>query len=108
MLKSYFDFNCCFPKDLCGNSDDFFLLETLPKKVAVLGAGYIAVELAGVLNGLGSETHLFVRGAKALRNFDSMLSTHLDTSMRKAGTPQRCICYTSSDQFCRDSDRGWC
>jgi len=40
--------------------------------------GYIAVELAGVFNGLGTDTSLFVRGDKALRNFDTMLSTHLD------------------------------
>ena len=37
------------------------LLKALPSRVAVVGAGYIAVELAGVLNALGSETHLFVR-----------------------------------------------
>ena len=39
----------------------YLLLNELPKRVAVVGAGYIAVELAGVLNSLGSETHLFVR-----------------------------------------------
>jgi glutathione reductase (NADPH) len=38
------------------DSDKFFSLETQPKKVGVLGAGYIAVELAGVFNGLGSDT----------------------------------------------------
>ena len=41
-------------------------------------SGYIAVELAGVFNGLGTDTSLFVRGDKALRNFDTMLSTQLD------------------------------
>ena len=48
-------------------------------------AGYIAVELAGVLNGLGTDTSLFVRRHCALRDFDSMLSSYLDTSMKKAG-----------------------
>eukprot|EP00598_Pedospumella_elongata_P004334 CAMPEP_0184978238 /NCGR_PEP_ID=MMETSP1098-20130426/8809_1 /TAXON_ID=89044 /ORGANISM="Spumella elongata, Strain CCAP 955/1" /LENGTH=479 /DNA_ID=CAMNT_0027501355 /DNA_START=77 /DNA_END=1516 /DNA_ORIENTATION=+ len=67
------------------NSDSFFELETQPKKVAVLGAGYIAVELAGVLHGLGSDTSLLVRHDKALRTFDNMISTHLDNSMKKAG-----------------------
>lgn len=67
------------------NSDNFFELETQPKKVGVLGAGYIAVELAGVLHGLGSDTSLIVRGDKALRTFDTMISTHLDNSMKKAG-----------------------
>ena len=41
-------------------------------------SGYIAVELAGVFNGLGTDTSLFVRGDKALRSFDTMLSTQLD------------------------------
>ena len=67
------------------DSDGFFQLESQPKRVAVIGAGYIAVELAGVFNGLGSDTSLFVRGATALRNFDSMISGFLDSSMKKSG-----------------------
>ncbi|KAI6009409.1 hypothetical protein F5J12DRAFT_823445 [Pisolithus orientalis] len=43
------------------DSDGFFELEDQPKRVAIVGAGYIAVELAGVLNALGSETHLIIR-----------------------------------------------
>jgi glutathione reductase (NADPH) len=66
-------------------SDGFFDLEELPKKVVVVGAGYIAVELAGVLNALGSETHLVVRKHKALRPFDPDISDALDTEMQKAG-----------------------
>jgi len=72
-------------EELAIDSDGFFLLETQPKKAAVIGAGYIAVELAGVFNGLGTDTSLFVRGDKALRNFDAMLSTQLDANMKKAG-----------------------
>ena len=67
------------------NSDGFFELETQPKKVAIIGAGYIAVELAGVLNGLGTDTSLCVRKEHALRSFDSMLMTELDKNMKKAG-----------------------
>lgn len=52
------------------DSDGFFELTKLPKRVAVVGAGYIGVELAGVLNSLGVETHLFVRGDRPLRKFD--------------------------------------
>ncbi|MGO2267722.1 glutathione-disulfide reductase [Vagococcus salmoninarum] len=52
------------------DSDGFFALEALPKRVAVVGAGYIAVELAGVLNGLGSETYLTYRRETPLREFD--------------------------------------
>lgn len=50
------------------DSNGFFELPALPKRVAVVGAGYIAVELAGVINGLGSETHLFVRKHAPLRS----------------------------------------
>lgn len=72
-------------EEMIGSSDDFFLLDKQPRKAAVFGAGYIAVEMAGLLNGLGTETSLFVRGPFALRTFDSMISTHLDASMKKAG-----------------------
>jgi glutathione reductase (NADPH) len=69
----------------CISSDGFFELEELPKVAVVVGAGYIAVELAGVLNSLGTETHLVVRKGKALREFDPMISDGLDDAMVKAG-----------------------
>jgi glutathione reductase (NADPH) len=68
------------------DSDKFFELTTQPKKVAVIGAGYIAVELAGVFNGLGTDTTLFVRKEMALRNFDTTIATYLDTCMKKSGS----------------------
>ena len=78
------------------DSDGFFALTTQPKSVAVVGAGYIAVELAGVFYALGSETHLVVRKEKPLRGFDNMLSDTLVEQMAKHGptlhnhsTPQR-------------------
>lgn len=52
------------------DSDGVFELQLLPKRVAIVGAGYIAVEIAGVFNALGSETHLFVRKDRPLRQFD--------------------------------------
>ncbi|XP_066919504.1 glutathione reductase, mitochondrial-like [Clytia hemisphaerica] len=55
-------------------SDGFFELEKLPKKTVVVGAGYIAVELAAILQTLGSEVHHFIRNDKVLRNFDSLIS----------------------------------
>jgi len=67
------------------SSDGFFELEELPKKVAVVGAGYIAVELAGVLNALGSDTTLVVRKDKALRGFDDYIADQLDEEMQKQG-----------------------
>lgn len=67
------------------DSDGFFALTQQPKSVAVIGAGYIAVELAGVLHALGSDTHLLVRKAKPLRDFDDMLSDTLVEQMAKHG-----------------------
>ncbi|KAL3905727.1 MAG: hypothetical protein SGARI_004321, partial [Bacillariaceae sp.] len=66
-------------------SDGFFEMEDLPSKAVVVGAGYIAVELAGVLNGLGVDTHLVVRKHKALRTFDEDISDHLDKEMTRQG-----------------------
>ncbi|AAU38592.1 MULTISPECIES: glutathione-disulfide reductase [Basfia] len=55
------------------SSDGVFALNELPKRVAVVGAGYIAVELAGVFNSFGVETHLFVRQHAPLRNQDPLI-----------------------------------
>ena len=67
------------------DSNGVFGLTELPKRTAVVGAGYIAVELAGVLNSLGVETHLFVRKHAPLRNFDPMMVETLVESMQKDG-----------------------
>lgn len=72
-------------KDYSITSNGFFDLTELPKKAVVVGAGYIAVELAGVLNGLGTDTHLVVRKEKALREFDPDVSNMLDEVMQKNG-----------------------
>lgn len=58
-------------------SDGFFELEQLPRKVVTIGAGYIAVELAGVLHGLGSEVTMVLRRDRFLRTFDATLSDTL-------------------------------
>lgn len=67
------------------DSNGFFELNEQPKRVAVVGAGYIAVEIAGVLNALGTETHLFVRKASPLRSFDPMIIDTLVEVMEKEG-----------------------
>ena len=66
-------------------SDGFFMLAQQPQKVAVVGAGYIAVELAGVLNALGTDTTLMTRKESFLRNFDPLMIQTLDQSMRRHG-----------------------
>ncbi|MBQ4799485.1 glutathione-disulfide reductase [Pseudoalteromonas sp. MMG006] len=67
------------------DSNGFFELKEQPKRVAVIGAGYIAVELAGVLHGLGTETHLFVRKHSPLRNFDPYIVDTLVDVMAAEG-----------------------
>jgi len=62
-------------------SDGFFALTELPKKVAVIGSGFIAVELSGVLHALGSDVTLLVRGEHCLSHFDPMLGDVLMQEM---------------------------
>ena len=66
-------------------SDGFFDLATLPKRVALIGAGYVAVEFAGLLRALGSEVTLFLRRDHFLHSFDSMLRDQLMQHMRADG-----------------------
>jgi glutathione reductase (NADPH) len=66
-------------------SDGFFDLEQRPAKVAVVGSGYVAVELAGVFNALGSETTEFLRRDGVLRSFDAMLGTEVRSAMEADG-----------------------
>ncbi|WP_217544316.1 glutathione-disulfide reductase [Vibrio metschnikovii] len=67
------------------DSNGFFELTEQPKRVAVVGAGYIAVEIAGVLHALGTETHLFVRKESPLRSFDPMIIDTLTEVMKMEG-----------------------
>ncbi|MCC5792321.1 MAG: glutathione-disulfide reductase [Legionellaceae bacterium] len=65
------------------DSDGFFALQQQPEKVAIIGSGYIGVELACLLNGLGSEVHLLMRGSSPLRRFDAMLRSTLMEIMQQ-------------------------
>ncbi|KAI1364250.1 putative glutathione protein [Xylaria arbuscula] len=67
------------------NSDGFFDIATLPKKVALIGAGYIAVEFAGMFNALGVETHLFIRYKTFLRHFDPMIQEGVTAEYERLG-----------------------
>jgi glutathione reductase (NADPH) len=66
-------------------SDGFFELQDQPKRVVVVGAGYIAVELAGVFNSLGTDTHLIIRGETVLRTFDPDIQNVLTPWMEHTG-----------------------
>jgi glutathione reductase (NADPH) len=66
-------------------SDDFFSLEQRPKRVAVVGSGYVACEFAGAFHELGSEVELFIRKDHLLMSFDAMLGKALMREMRERG-----------------------
>ncbi|UUX33838.1 glutathione-disulfide reductase [Fundicoccus culcitae] len=78
-------------------SNDFFAWKDLPGSVAVVGAGYIAVELAGVMHSLGVKSHLVVRFDRPLRSFDRMLSDGIVEAFETDG-PQL-ITHTSFDEY---------
>ncbi|KJZ80301.1 Glutathione reductase [Hirsutella minnesotensis 3608] len=71
--------------DLGINSDGFFDIESQPKKVAIVGAGYIGVEFAGMFNALGTETHFFIRHGTFLRSFDPMVQETVTKEYERLG-----------------------
>jgi glutathione reductase (NADPH) len=78
------------PADLPGiehaiTSNEAFHLPELPKSILIVGGGYIAVEFAGIFNGLGVETTLIYRGANILRGFDDGVRAHLAEEMERRG-----------------------
>ena len=75
-------------------SDGFFDLEEQPKKAALVGAGYIAVEMAGMFHHLGTETHLFIRHDTFLRTFDPMVQEKIMSEYERQGI----IIHRSSSQ----------
>jgi glutathione reductase (NADPH) len=68
-------------------SDGFFELEERPQRVAVVGSGYVSVELSGVFHALGSETTVLVRKDGVLRSFDAMLGDEMQSAMERDGIP---------------------
>lgn len=72
-------------KELAITSNDAFFLPTLPKRVLVVGGGYIAVEFASIFQGLGAQTSLLYRGELFLRGFDQSVRAHLKEELVKKG-----------------------
>ena len=66
-------------------SNEVFHLEQLPQRVLIVGGGFIAVEFAGIFNGLGSQVTLAYRGEQILRGFDGSVRQHLHEEMVKRG-----------------------
>lgn len=70
-------------------SDDFFNFSAAPARVAVVGGGYIGVELSGLLRMLGSDVELFARGPRLLQDFDRELVERLQENYRQSGIALR-------------------
>lgn len=88
------------------SSDGFFELHEPPKRVAIAGSGYIAVELAGVLNALGSDVTLIVRRDGVLRNFDPLLRELLTEAMDADGI--RIVTHCEPAELRREDDDTLC
>ena len=95
-------------------SDGFFEIAACPRRVVVVGSGYIAVELAGMLRALGAEVTMLLRKSRLLREFDEMLSEQLTAAMLADGveicteTHVQSVSRGSGDQLviqCRDGRR---
>ncbi len=71
--------------DLAITSNEILSLPSQPERVLVVGGGYIASEFAGILNGMGTKTTQFYRGAQILRGFDAEVQDHVADEMRKKG-----------------------
>ena len=70
-------------------SNEVFHLESRPDSILILGGGYIAVEFAGIFNGLGSDTTLLYRGPRILRGFDEEVRAHCEAEIQKKGVVVR-------------------
>ena len=77
-------------------SDGVFDLTELPKKMVIVGGGYIGVEFASIFNALGTEVHLVLRRDVMLAGFDQDIRDHLTNELKKRGVIFHCICNTET------------
>ena len=89
-------------------SDDVFLLDTLPKRVAIVGGGYIALEFACIFHGLGIDTTMAVRSTRLLRGFDADLAEHLRAELVKKGMIIQCASTIEEIEKTADGLRVYC
>jgi len=85
------------------SSNEAFHLQELPSRILIQGGGYIAVEFAGIFNGLGSEVTLVYRGQNILRGFDNDVRAHLRAEMEKRGINIICGKIVKSVQCTQDT-----
>jgi glutathione reductase (NADPH) len=76
--------------ELMITSNEAFHLQEQPKRIVIVGGGYIALEFAGIFNGFGSAVTVLYRGEQVLRGFDEDIRNHLAGEIRKSGIDLRC------------------
>lgn len=86
-------------------SDDFFHYCDAPTRIALVGAGYISVELAGVLQALGSKVEIFVRGQRLLQSFDAQLIAELEDAYQRHGVVLHLQCAVDEVTEAADGSR---
>lgn len=96
------------PKDVEGiehaiTSAEMFHLETLPKHIVIIGGGYIGVEFAGVMSGLGAKVCLAIRKETVLRGFDEDVRTHVHEELKRKGV--KVITNASPTKIEKDGDK---
>ena len=87
----------------CITSNEAFYLDAFPERVVIVGGGYIAVEFAGIFNGLGAETTLLYRGPLFLRGFDDGIRQFVADELRRKGVALRFDSQVERIERCGDS-----
>lgn len=92
-----------FPgSELAVTSNEIFDLDAFPQRLVIVGGGYIAVEFAGIFNGLGADVTQLYRGPLFLRGFDSDIRAHAVQEIRKTGVDLRFE--TNVTEICHGTD----
>ncbi|NWG52373.1 MAG: glutathione-disulfide reductase [Hydrogenophilaceae bacterium] len=92
----------CVGADLAISSNEAFLLDALPKSIAIVGGGYVAAEFATIFSSLGVETTILYRGAQILRGFDDDIRAFAAAEMQRTGVAIRCS--ADLDSIAREGD----
>ena len=89
--------------DLAISSNEMFHLDEIPEHIVIIGGGYIAVEFAGIMRGLGARVCLVYRGETVLRGFDDDVRTHVHEELKRKGV--KVITHASPKSIAKDADK---
>ncbi len=89
--------------ELALSSNEMFHLDAIPEHIVIIGGGYIAVEFAGIMSGLGSRVCLVYRGEAVLRGFDDDVRTHVHEELKRKGV--KVVTHASPKSLKQDGDK---